>query len=142
MSWELGWEPMFVDSSAWIALFSKRDRFHVRARDMWRQLHDARRFLLTNDYVLDETFTLLRRGPNGLLMAEALHDLITQSRVIEVETVSEELWQRGWKLFTRYRDKVLSFTDCVSFAHLQARDLYEVFTFDGDFERAGFVVRP
>ncbi len=58
-----------------------------------------------------------------------------------IDTVAA-LLAAGWEIFTTYEDQLLSFTDCTSFALMRQRQLLEAFTFDTDFHRAGFVVRP
>jgi hypothetical protein len=134
--------PLFVDSGGWVALFNVRDRDHERAAAFWREVRKRRRALLTTDYVLDETYTLIRRTRAGLPGAVEFHRLVTGSRLIEIAEIDARRREQAWELFTRYDDKVLSYTDCTSFALLQERGLSEVFTFDGDFGKVGFVVRP
>jgi len=135
-------DPTFIDSSGWIALIDVSDGLHGRAGDFWRTaLEEGRRFL-TSDYVLDETYTLLRRRRNGLKMASAVHEMVEVSRFVALAGVDEDLRRQAWEIFVGYEDKVLSYTDCTSFALMRERKLLEVFSFDGDFERAGFIVRP
>jgi len=134
--------PLFVDTGGWVALFNVRDRNHEPAARYWSALRDERRALLTSDYVLDETYTVIRRSRAGLQGAVEFHRLVTGSRVIEIAEVGADRRERAWDLFTRYDDKILSFTDCTSFALLHERNLGEVFTFDSDFARVGFVERP
>lgn len=133
---------LFVDTSAWVALVDVSDSLHGRASAFWKEMLSAGRRFLTSDYVLDESYTLLRRRRNGLKMAILLHGLVTESEVIAEAEVGTELRMLGWEIFVGYRDKVLSFTDCTSFALMHERTMLEVFTFDADFQRAGFVVLP
>ncbi|MEJ2746489.1 MAG: PIN domain-containing protein [Anaerolineae bacterium] len=133
---------VFVDASAWIALFDKYDPYYQRAANFWSELQRQQRRLLTTDYVLDEAYTLVRRGRGGLPMAVALHDLVEKSNVVEIVSIDEKLRQDAWELFVTYTDKVISFTDCTCFALMKQRELFESFSFDADFSRAGFVVRP
>jgi hypothetical protein len=134
--------PLFVDTGGWVALFNARDRNHEPAARYWSALRDERRALLTSDYVLDETYTVIRRSRAGLPGAVEFHRLVTGSRVIGIAEIDADCRRRAWDLFTRYDDKLLSFTDCTSFALLHERRLGEVFTFDSDFARVGFVARP
>lgn len=133
---------LLVDASAWVALLDARDRCHPAAREFWRTCLESRRSFVTSDYVLDEAYTLLRRRRNGLRMAMALHDLLGRSRLVEVAQIELQLRAMAWEMFVTYDDQVLAFTDCTSFALMRERKLLEAFTFDGDFHRAGFVVRP
>lgn len=134
--------PLFVDTGGWVALFNARDRDHERASRFWSGLRDERRPILTTDYVLDETYTVIRRSRAGLRGAIEFHRLVTESRVIEIAEIDTDRRERAWNLFIRYDDKVLSFTDCTSFALLHERGLHEVFAFDSDFSKVGFVERP
>ena len=135
-------KPVCVDTSAWVALFSKDDQYHKPAKDYWQQLRSDKRLLLTNDYVLDETYTILRRGKGSLPMAIAFHDLVEQSKIIEVAEINGSLRKQAWQIFVNYQDKTLSFTDCVTFAQMRVQNAFEAFTFGSDFERVGFLVRP
>lgn len=134
--------PLFVDTGGWVALFNTRDREHARAARFWEHVREDRRPILTTDYVLDETYTIIRRTRAGLPGAIEFHDLVTASRVIAIAEIDADLRTRAWDLFVRYDDKVLSFADCTSFALLHERGLTEVFTFDSDFAKVGFVERP
>jgi predicted nucleic acid-binding protein len=135
-------ESLFVDTSAWVALFDSEDKFHNAATTLWQNLQDERPRLVTNDYVMDETFTNLRRSINGLERAMRAREIIEQSKLIEIVEVGPEHRERAWLLFRKYEDKVLSFTDCVCFAMMHQRGIYQVFAFDSDYSRAGFLVRP
>jgi len=48
----------------------------------------------------------------------------------------------AWDTLVKYDDKVLSFTDCTSFALMWQMGLTEVLTLDADFAQVGFVQRP
>jgi hypothetical protein len=133
---------LFVDTSAWVALLDVSDGLHERASAFWKAVLAEDRRFLTSDYVLDEAYTLLRRRRNGLRMAVLLHDLATGSALIEEAEIGPELRALGWEIFAGYRDKVLSFTDCTSFALMRKRAMLEVFTFDADFQRLGFITLP
>ena len=133
---------LFVDASAWIALFNKDDRYYEKAMAFWEQIPEARLHLVTNDYVMDETYTFLRKSQNGLNRAIQAYEVVEKSGLIELVEVNDDYRRRGWLLFTKYTDKVISFTDCVCFAMMHELGVYQVFSFDADFARAGFVVRP
>ena len=143
MSWaDLLHRPLFIDTSAWVALIDRRDNLHPAARDFWGSCQETRRIFLTSHDVLDEAFTLLRRRRKGLRMAKALHHHLGASRLIEVAEIGDDLRAASWEIFVTYEEQLLSFTDCTSFALMRQRQLLEAFTFDTDFHRAGFVVRP
>lgn len=135
-------DSFFVDTSAWIAIFSHDDKYHGVANGFWKMVPQNRLILLTNDYILDETYTLLRRQQNGLQRAILAYQVIEESNRVELLEVSHQDRQRGWEMFTTFTNKVISFTDCASFAMMHQLGIYQVFSFDSDFVRAGFVVQP
>lgn len=133
---------VFVDTSAWVALVDLGDGLHHDASLCWQNLLADGRTFVTSDYILDESYTLLRRRRNGLRMATLLRDLVVGSDLITELEVDSAVRAHGWEIFTGYDDKVLSFTDCTSFALMRDRTLLEAFTLDSDFKRAGFIVLP
>ncbi|MBM3134442.1 MAG: PIN domain-containing protein [Chloroflexi bacterium] len=131
----------FVDTSFWIALFDRSDPAHDQATTFWQGLATKPLRLITSDYVLDEAYTFLRRHV-GLQAAVDLHDAIQASRLIEVAEVRAPIRAAAWDTLVKYDDKVLSFTDCTSFALMWQMGLTEVLTLDADFAQVGFVQVP
>lgn len=87
--------PLFVDSSAWIALTSADDHAHAQAQAFFAQeIQSRRRRLLTTNFVLSETLTLLRYR-FGLSVAETLWKSVQQSQaagLLEVRHLTEDIW--------------------------------------------------
>lgn len=130
-------ENLFVDTSAWVALFVKNDEEHQRAVSLFERIKSLKSVLYTSDYVFDETLTtILVRGSyrQSLLAGEAL----LNSNVIKILPVSSEYFQEAWKLYQKYRDKQFSFTDVTSFAIMRDMEINKVFAFDNHFSQAGF----
>lgn len=133
---------LFVDTSAFVALTDKRDKNHGRARRLLRSLARSRRSLVTSTYVADEVITLVRMRI-GHAVALEVGDAILSSKWCRMLDVDESLRQSAWSLFARYDDQEFSFTDCASFAIMNALGLEQAFTFDRrDFAAAGFGVLP
>ncbi|MFO1535253.1 MAG: type II toxin-antitoxin system VapC family toxin [Thermoplasmatota archaeon] len=129
----------FVDTSALLALAARQDAHHQAAVAFRAGLPRAAR-LLTSDYVFDETMTRLRRI-DGHAAAVRVGEALRASKMATIERISEAELEAAWKLFVKYRDQPLSFTDCTVAAMAQARRL-PVFAFDDDFRRIGLQVLP
>ena len=56
---------VFVDTSGWAAYFNERDANHKKAVMVWENLKKQRADLITSDYILDETITLLKVRGNA-----------------------------------------------------------------------------
>lgn len=132
-------QGVFVDTSAWVACFAPRDQHHAAALSIWRQLASAQRRLVTSDYVVDETLTLMRLRA-GHEAAERAGDALFSTALVQLIYVGEEGVHEGWALFKQLSRPGVSFTDATSFAIMRHLGLREVFGFDADFRSAGFTL--
>jgi predicted nucleic acid-binding protein len=102
---------------------------------------EAGRILITTDFVVDETLTLIRFRL-GLAAANAWWQQIDGSARLRWERVESDRFERARNLFFQYRDKDLSFTDCTSIAVMRELKLKAVITTDHHFHHVGFDVLP
>ena len=132
---------LFVDTAGWTACADAADPVHgtaCRARDRWLEREGL---LLTTDYVVDETLTLLRFRL-GLSASENWWHTMAASRRVQRELIHEERAERARAIFFRYRDKDFSFTDCTSFALMREMQVRQALTTDTHFRQAGFEMLP
>ena len=132
---------LFVDTAGWMGCVDAADPDHeaaCAARDDWLE-HEG--LLITSDYIIDETLTLLRLRL-GLGTAEEWWHGIAASRRVVRELVHEERAERARGIFFRYRDKDFSFTDCTSFALMRELRIREALTTDKHFQQAGYQMLP
>lgn len=133
---------VFIDTSAFVALVDRRDNNHRAAARALKALAKARTPLITSTYVADEVITLVRMRISHAAALVAGEALLRSKwcRLLEVDPATRE---SAFRLFARYDDQSFSFTDCTSFALMQALDADEAFTFDRkDFAAAGFTALP
>ncbi len=133
-------QAVFVDTSAWIALVHRRDQAHELAAGLWPDIRSGGRDIVTTDLVLAETQTLLARRLGPAAALEFTQRLIARPHRIVWNDHETTVCALAW--LHRFADRALSMTDAVSFAVMEARGIREAFTFDRDFEDAGFVVSP
>ena len=132
---------LFVDTSAWFALYSARDEAHSRASRFWKELRRKSVRLVTTEHVFGESITLMRaRG--GHRAACRLGSILLNSRIVEIADVPAQTRGRAWEVFVKYSDKDFSFTDCTSFVVMRELGLTDAFTFDDHFAQMGFNLRP
>jgi predicted nucleic acid-binding protein len=132
---------LFVDTAGWIACADATDAAHRpanEARDRWMEQGGL---LLTTDYVVDETLTLLRFRL-GLPAAEAWWQQVDASPRLRWEVITIARAEKAREIFFGYRDKDFSFTDCTSFAVMRELKVREALTTDHHFAQIGFVTRP
>lgn len=132
---------LFVDTAGWMACADAADpacEAARRARDDWLE---AEGHLLTTDYIIDETLTLLRIRL-GLEATETWWHTVAASSRVRHEAIHRERAERARGIFFRYRDKEFSFTDCTSFAVMRELRLPRALTTDRHFRQAGFEIIP
>lgn len=128
---------VFVDSSFFKALVDKPDDFNKEANKIWAKLEKEKVMLVTSNYILDETFTLIRTRC-GLKTVNAFREnLAASSKVLKFVRITVADEAKAWNWFLNDWSK-LSFTDCVSFAVMKRFKLSRIATFDQHFKKAGF----
>ncbi len=120
---------IFVDTSAWAALFVPDDLRHEAARTWHDQNQDQ---LITSDYVVDELLTLLKTRFSTQVAIRAGQSLWS-GRPCRLFYLNLQDIEQAWKIFQSHRDKGWSFTDCTSFALMQRLHLSSAFAFDKHF---------
>ncbi len=129
---------IFVDTGGWYAAVARKDRDHDAAR---RFLENNSLPLLTTDYVMDETVTLLQ-ARLGHDHAVRFLDGLQASRLIRLAYLTPAQIEEAITLFRNRPDKEWSFTDCSSFVFMWECRLQIAFAFDEHFRQAGFQTRP
>src|SRR5262245_15430158 len=132
---------VFVDTGGWMACADRSDPVHTACTAARDATLEAGRILVTTDFVVDETLTLIRFRL-GLAAANAWWQQIDGSRRLRWERVEHDRFERARQLFVQYRDQDLSFTDCTSFAIMRELRVTTVITTDNHFSQVGFDVLP
>ncbi len=130
---------LFVDTAGWMACADRNDSAHASCVAVRDGKLRAGFLLVTTDYVLDETLTLLRLRL-GLSAARDWWERVSQSPRVIIADIDAELRDRAMDWLFRYEDKDFSFTDCTSFAFMRQEKIREVLTTDRHFTQAGFEV--
>lgn len=126
---------IFVDSGAWFASIIASDPDHSAALQ-W--LNQNREPLVTSDYVIDETLTLLRaRGQKN--KADAFAAAVEANQLGRLHFVTALEFAQALKVFMQFRDKAWSFTDCSSKVIMDNLNVSVAFAFDQHFHQFGSV---
>ena len=141
------YKAVFVDTWGWMALGHRRERRHVKVKQLFRELRRQKVPLYTSDYVLDELITLLfqretfqeaTRFVGGILAAAARGQ-------VHLDRITSVRFEAAWKLRQQFQDKPrISFTDLTSMALMEEHSVHQVLTEDKHFVQVGlgFVCIP
>lgn len=127
---------IFVDTSWFKALADPKDDFYSKAHKQLTSF-SKNTHLVTTNYILDESFTLIRTKASLDRVLDFRDTLFQMGDILKVVRVLPQDDSKAWDWFPKNWSK-LSFTDCTSFAVMTRLGLKDVATFDDHFSRAGF----
>ena len=110
------------------------DKYHSAATSTYTDLLQAKAQLLTSNFVLSETYSLIRFKVGHRAAVEFMKSFAG----IKILRVSEAIEQTAKLIFVRYDDKDFSFVDCTSFGLIDFYRLDHAFAFDSHFHQYRF----
>lgn len=131
-------ETIFIDTAFFKALVDENDDFHQEAIEIFTKLAHQKDPLVTTNFILDETVTLIRVRC-GLERVKKFQERLAKFTELQLIRVSVQDEANAWDWFWNDWSK-LSFTDCVSFAVMKRLGIEKVATFDEHFKKAGFEI--
>ena len=72
----------------------------------------------------------------------AFAEMIFASRFHQIHTVDREVELTALRLFKRYHDHDLSFTDCTTLVFLDQLSIHQIFAYDQVFKNVGYHLVP
>ena len=123
---------VFIDTGAFCALSIVKDQFNQEAKLINKYLEKESSLLYTSNFILDETYTLIKARSSHLTSIKFMKEIEKSS--IEVLSVIPEIESKAKNIFKKYDLPRLSFTDCTSFALIEENMLDSVFAFDEHFK--------
>ncbi len=131
-------KSVLVDTGAWYAYIDKDDPDHHSVSEI---LENHFPFLLTTDFIVDETLTLLRYR-HGRTSSVKFGELVFSGNLASLEYVKKSDQKKAWKLFLKYHDHCFSFTDCISFVLMERLKIQTAVAIDSDFRSYGLHCLP
>ena len=124
-----------VDTSAFYALLDGDDACHARALERWEKEPGGEGSLVTTNYIVLETMTLLKTRL-GMDAVRTFHDAILP--VLRLEWIDEGTHARSMSAFLAADRKGPSLVDFSSFEIMRRLGIQSAFTFDRHFHQYGF----
>jgi predicted nucleic acid-binding protein len=127
---------VFIDTWGFKALLDAKDSHHNTAKEIYSRLWEMKAKLITSDYVLDETYTLLSRAGNARavrIFSETIASA-AEENFLEIAWVGKRFFYEALEMKLKYTDKLaVSFTDFTSMAIMLNRKITHVMTEDKHF---------
>jgi uncharacterized protein len=129
---------IFVDTGAWFARHVPSDPDHQRVKAF---LDTNSEPLITTDYCVDETLTLLAARKRHRLALEVGNAFFGEN-VSRIHFVSPEQIRRAWILFQSRAATGWSFTDCTSKVVIDELKIEIAVAIDAHFRQFGIRIVP
>jgi predicted nucleic acid-binding protein len=126
---------ILVDTSAFYALLDGDDACHARALERWEREPPGEGSLVTTNYIVLETMTLLK-ARLGMDAVRTFHDAILP--LLRLEWIDEGVHARSVSAFLAADRKGPSLVDFSSFEIMRRLGIRSAFTFDRHYRRHGF----
>lgn len=130
---------IFIDTSAFIALFIKQEKYHRNIFSKYQILKQRKYLLITSDYVLVELFTRLSYdfGENITKKIISVIKKAVENEQLRVLFIDEVLFNKSAEILIKFAEHKISFTDASIYTCVKEFEINEVFTLDSDFKRIG-----
>jgi uncharacterized protein len=126
---------VFIDTSAFYAILDRDDSNYPQAGRIWTALLDGGEALVTTNYILVETCTLLQHR----LGLQAVHTFSQDMLpVTEIEWIGPEQHASALLTLLTANRRQLSLVDCASFLVMRAGGIRRAFAFDQHYREQGF----
>jgi predicted nucleic acid-binding protein len=130
-------KPVFIDTMGWACLLDRREAKHGEAVRWMAGCAQLRWPLVTTDYVVDETATLLMARRAAGVLGE-FFECIEHSAALTLTPVGPGRFREACGYLLKHRDQGYSFTDVTSFIVMRELGMSDALTEDRHFEQAGF----
>lgn len=129
---------IFVDTGAWFARFVPDDPQH---QNMVQWFTNNDQPLVTSDYCIDETLTLLSIRKRAQLALEAGSQFFDET-MAAICFLEKSQIERTWILFQQRAKAGWSFTDCTSKIVITDLKIQKAVAFDQHFQQFGIEILP
>ena len=131
--------PIYVDTSAFYALLDRADKYHDPARAAWPELLRDDIALVTTNYVVSETVTVLQYRIGFKAANLWYRDILG---VLDVCWVDEKVHRQAYELWMNLGRRRFSLVDCVSFVTMHRNRIEKAFAFKTNYIKQGFELLP
>ena len=128
---------VFADAGYWIAMINPLEILHLKAEAVSRTLGKAK--LITTELVLVELLNFYAAGgAHARALAVRYVAQIRRNSSVDIISMDEPLFSRGYELYASRLDKEWGMVDCVSFVVMKERGLFDALAYDHHFQQAGY----
>jgi len=98
---------LFIDTWGWIALYNRAEERHAGAKEAYQAVRRANGEMVTTDYVMDETLTLLFKRVSFDRARTFIHqvDAAVQTGTLQLEWIGPDRFEKAEVVRSCFQDK-------------------------------------
>ena len=125
---------VFIDTNIFVALRNADDINHKKAKKLMKKaLTGKLGVIYTSEYIFNEAVTVALIRTKNIKIAIDIGNYILSSPRIKLLFIDDEIFKKAWKIFQKYKEKRLSFTDCTTIALIEKHKIDKLMSFDQHF---------
>jgi len=127
---------IFIDTGVWFSFLVRRDQYHDKSVEIMEKLQYKGALLVTSDFVLSETYTLLMRklGTQAALKFLELIKAQVEAKFTEITWIDQVVLDQSYNLLQKFSDQPLSLTDATSAIIVRQNKFSFIATYDRHFK--------
>lgn len=123
---------VFLDTSFIISYLNKRDRNHLRSKDIMSKIISGDYGnVCISDYVFSECASVLFKLSRDIKKTEILCNTLKKDLIFYTD---KDTFEETFKIFIKQKNTSFSFVDCSIIALMKNNNIKYLATFDKDFE--------
>lgn len=128
---------VFIDTSVFISYFLKQDTSNIEVTEKFNFYKKQHAIFLTSNYILDELFAWFCAKETKFFLEKAMNAIseMRETRTIKVFYIDKFICEKAEKLFLKFSEHKISFTDATTYVLYKDFALDEIFTLDSDFKK-------
>ena len=125
---------IFIDTNYIVGLFVKNDQWHEKAKE--KEPYTRNKEKLISILILSETITLINKKV-GVKAAKIVYNYIMDN--FTIIRPNQEIYDKAMDILVKYNN--LSLADSVTIQLMNDLKVYEIISFDSDFENKDKIVK-
>lgn len=128
---------IFIDTSAFIALFVSSESYHSKVSKKYKNYRNQHAQFFTSYYVLDELYTrmIYDFGRSATQKAIDLLDKSIEKEELMVLDIDRIIFKKAEETMIKFSEHKISLTNATSYILYKDFVLDEIFTLDNDFRK-------
>ena len=123
---------LYIDATGWLAYYTEKHPYSDDVIKAFEKVKDTGGFLYTSDQVIADTLEIIRQRIDRDIAVDIAKSM-SNSKVLKVIYINEDIMKRAIKLLEKYKDT--SFSNCLNYIIMTDLNIESAVSFDEVFRK-------